>query len=171
MQTSAASFCRSKHFIFVCLGIWLGLLGMTTREAQAVRKCFCHNLSNNPDELCTSEQAIQEGHARHIARGTDSAGKCNHCGDGILDPGEECDDGNNHCGDGCDEDCNSEELGKCDDGNICTTDSCNDTSGECLHEPVPDETSCDDGIRCTEADLCLSGACIGNLAEPAGMRR
>jgi cysteine-rich repeat protein len=31
------------------------------------------------------------------------------CGDGILDPGEECDDGNNEDGDGCSADCELEE--------------------------------------------------------------
>lgn len=33
------------------------------------------------------------------------------CGDGILDPGEECDDGNNIDGDGCDANCMVEEDG------------------------------------------------------------
>jgi len=32
------------------------------------------------------------------------------CGDGILDPGEECDDGNNVNGDGCDENCRIEPV-------------------------------------------------------------
>jgi cysteine-rich repeat protein len=34
------------------------------------------------------------------------------CGDGILDPGEECDDGNNLDGDGCSADCDVEEEGE-----------------------------------------------------------
>jgi cysteine-rich repeat protein len=33
------------------------------------------------------------------------------CGDGILDPGEECDDGNNEDGDGCSSSCEVEEMG------------------------------------------------------------
>jgi len=33
-----------------------------------------------------------------------------YCGDGILDKGEECDDGNNVDGDGCDADCKSEDI-------------------------------------------------------------
>ena len=32
------------------------------------------------------------------------------CGDGILDPGEECDDGNTNDGDGCSSDCQSSEV-------------------------------------------------------------
>jgi cysteine-rich repeat protein len=33
------------------------------------------------------------------------------CGDGLLDPGEQCDDGNNELGDGCDENCQVESEG------------------------------------------------------------
>ena len=33
------------------------------------------------------------------------------CGDGVLDPGEECDDGNNDDGDGCAADCTVEVPG------------------------------------------------------------
>ncbi len=36
--------------------------------------------------------------------------KCRPCGDGILDPGEACDDGNNVSGDGCKGDCSSDET-------------------------------------------------------------
>lgn len=35
------------------------------------------------------------------------------CGDGILDPGEECDDGNNIDGDGCSANCTTEQVGAC----------------------------------------------------------
>jgi cysteine-rich repeat protein len=33
--------------------------------------------------------------------GTVTTGKVSKCGDGILDPGEQCDDGNTIPGDGC----------------------------------------------------------------------
>jgi cysteine-rich repeat protein len=36
---------------------------------------------------------------------------CTYCGDGVLDSGEECDDGNNMDGDGCDAMCMIEEMG------------------------------------------------------------
>jgi cysteine-rich repeat protein len=36
---------------------------------------------------------------------------CTYCGDGVLDFGEECDDGNNTDGDGCDAYCMIEEMG------------------------------------------------------------
>src|SRR5690606_20446340 len=80
------------------------------------------------------------------------------CGNGHLDAGEECDDGNTLPGDGCSPDCVPEACGNgvvdpgevCDDGNNVSGDGC---SADCLS----DETcgngyvdaaageSCDDG--------------------------
>lgn len=48
------------------------------------------------------------------------------CGDGSIDPNEECDDGNNRDGDCCSASCRM-EIGACEDGDICTTgESCID---------------------------------------------
>jgi len=54
------------------------------------------------------------------------------CGNGVTDPGEECDDGNGGNGDGCDEDCRPSACGNglvgidedCDDGNTTDGDGC-----------------------------------------------
>ncbi|HEY0250051.1 MAG TPA: DUF4215 domain-containing protein, partial [Kofleriaceae bacterium] len=59
----------------------------------------------------------------------------NSCGNGLVDPGEVCDDGNITDGDGCSADCKSAEAcgdGKinseagevCDDGNTVSGDGC-----------------------------------------------
>ncbi len=58
------------------------------------------------------------------------------CGNGIGDPGEECDDGNAVNGDGCDSNCSTSRCGngivtsteQCDDGNTVAGDSC---EGDC----------------------------------------
>ncbi len=59
------------------------------------------------------------------------------CGDGVLDPGEQCDDGNSADGDCCSSFCLFEphESACADDGSICTVDYC-DGAGNCIH-PVP----------------------------------
>ena len=66
------------------------------------------------------------------------------CGDGNLDPGEECDDGNNLDGDGCSSQCtiepycgdgNLDEGEECDDGNLIDGDGC---SSECKIEKCGD---------------------------------
>jgi cysteine-rich repeat protein len=70
------------------------------------------------------------------------------CGDGVIDTGEQCDDGNTNNGDCCDAVCQY-EAGPCDDADACTTsDTC--TSGVCVGGPPLD---CDDSNPCT-ADSC-----------------
>ena len=89
------------------------------------------------------------------------------CGNGLPDPGEECDDGNTIEGDGCDllcvTDCHADA--ECDDGDPCTADACSPTGGgggrACASAPVPDGTPCDDGNACSTADTCEDGACEG----------
>jgi len=91
------------------------------------------------------------------------------CGDGTVDPGEECDDGNNIDGDGCSADCFLEskcgdgtvdEGEECDDGNNVDGDGC---SADCFLESkcgdgiVDEGEECDDG-NTTDGDGC-SGIC------------
>ncbi len=64
------------------------------------------------------------------------------CGDGRVDPGERCDDGNLVGGDGCRSDCTVEACGDglldagevCDDGNLAVGDGCD---ARCRVEPEP----------------------------------
>jgi len=58
------------------------------------------------------------------------------CGNGDLDPGETCDDGNNVSGDCCSADCRLEPVGApCDDGLACTSGDQCDGFGVCRSEP------------------------------------
>jgi fibro-slime domain-containing protein len=111
------------------------------------------------------------------AGGIDTTG----CGDGIIEPGEICDDGNNMSGDGCSADCKTIEQDYacptpgqpcvstvvCGDGKVTGTETCDDgntTSGDgcsstCQIEPgwqcgTP-------GQRCTAA-ACGDGIIAGN---------
>lgn len=85
------------------------------------------------------------------------------CGNGVLDPGEDCDDGGTVDGDCCSATCTFEPVGSpCDDGEQCTTgDAC--SSGACAGTSLPDGSTCDDGSACT-TDACASGACVGTSA-------
>lgn len=87
------------------------------------------------------------------------------CGNGVLDPGEECDDGNNEAGDCCSGICTAEPAGSpCpDDGNACTTESCN-ASGTCLH--TNNSIACNDGVFCNGADSCSGGSCSVHAGDP-----
>lgn len=111
------------------------------------------------------------------------------CGDGILDPGEQCDDGNNQDGDCCSATCQFESAGSpCNDGNQCTDPDVCDGAGKCVGGPPvicpdfqcqqtpgcdpflgcaysqqPDGTPCDDGIACSFNDQCVGGICSGTV--------
>ena len=99
------------------------------------------------------------------------------CGNGVQDPGEECDLGDNTPGDGCDENCILEVCGNgvlqagagetCDDGNTLDDDLCG--AGcliECGDGDMDGSEECDDG-NTVSGDLCSSGC----LAEICGNGR
>jgi cysteine-rich repeat protein len=85
------------------------------------------------------------------------------CGNGLIDPGEQCDDGNYQSGDGCDEDCqidpivcgdgNVDQGEQCDDGNTIDGDGCSST---CQWEIQPSIGAC-----------CLSGGGCQEALSPA----
>ena len=112
------------------------------------------------------------------------------CGNGVVEPGEDCDDSNTADGDCCSSMCLFEPAaspcddsvsctetdgcdgagvcggtandGLCEDLNICTDDSC-DALLDCQF--APNTVACDDGVSCTGNDSCSSGACAGVPSE------
>ncbi|MCX6750834.1 MAG: DUF4215 domain-containing protein [Candidatus Pacearchaeota archaeon] len=98
------------------------------------------------------------------------------CGDGNLDIGEECDDGNTYDGDGCSANCDTEEVHycgdgvldigeECDDGNLNNTDLCrNDCKLPYCGDGVLDiGEECDDynnvnGDGCSS--ICQNECCL-----------
>jgi cysteine-rich repeat protein len=89
------------------------------------------------------------------------------CGDGHLDFGEECDDGNRVNGDCCDSTCHAEPAtqvcGPDTDGNDCTAPRCGG-DGFCHQDGffVPATTPCGDtdGNVCTTAQCDGAGTCV-----------
>jgi cysteine-rich repeat protein len=70
----------------------------------------------------------------------DSSGKTQPCtttcGDGSIDPGEDCDDGNLNDGDGCSSTCKLESGFSCESMAVADTVPCSTGGGECLRLPV-----------------------------------
>ncbi len=78
-------------------------------------------------------------------------GTTGECGDGSVDGGEDCDDGNDVDGDGCDSDCTwtCERNWECADEDFCTSDVCDMYTHTCVRE----------AIDCADVDECTIDGC------------
>ncbi|MBT6995164.1 hypothetical protein HN865_02675, partial [Candidatus Woesearchaeota archaeon] len=87
---------------------------------------------------------------------TCSGGTWGSCVGGITPVTEECGNSlDDDCDGSSDEDCGCTLDIECEDSNSCTNDVC--TLGACIN--TPNTNSCDDGIACTENDICSAGTC------------
>lgn len=96
--------------------------------------------------------------------GARCTGSCPVCGNGLLEAGEQCDDGNTAAGDCCSPSCIAEPAHSLctSDGNVCTDDRC-DGAGACTHQP--NSSAC--GSACLPA-TCSAGACVPQDPAPPG---
>src|SRR5205823_399584 len=83
------------------------------------------------------------------------------CGNGFLDPGEQCDDGNTVAGDCCSPTCQFEPAGQaCPSTTPCLAATTCDGAGVCGGH-TPTTAACNDGNACTTADTCAGSVCVG----------
>jgi cysteine-rich repeat protein len=109
------------------------------------------------------------------------------CGDGHLDPGEECDDGNHSNEDDCLNDCTQARCGdgfvhvrgtppfeECDDGNLAPGDGCSATCrAECGNGVIDGACSqgtvgaaCSTNADCDTSPGAGDGVCVGETCDP-----
>jgi cysteine-rich repeat protein len=95
------------------------------------------------------------------------------CGNGVIDPLENCEVGINAEGDCCSARCRVEPDGSpCDDGNACTIgDVC--AGGACVSgAPAPADQACNDDLNPCTADVCnATGTCTHVPLPPGKCRR
>ncbi|MEZ4364801.1 MAG: DUF4215 domain-containing protein [Kofleriaceae bacterium] len=150
-----------------------------------------------PGQACTAEGCVAVDELRACAgqgelaacevtgfgAGVCRGGRCipSSCGNGELDPGEVCDDGNTVDGDGCARDCRSDErcgngvrdAGEaCDDGNTTGGDGCQADCAlpRCGDGVLDAGELCDDG-NTTDGDGCAAScdsdeACGNGVLDP-----
>jgi len=139
---------------------------------DGVEICDPANDCTSPGDPCPAGTMCDEA--------TDACQPIAGCGDGILQTGEQCDDGNTADGDCCSAACQYEVAGSlCDDGQFCTAgevcdgagacgdgqpidcgdgiactdDACDEANATCVH--TPNDTHCaDDGLFCTGLEFC-----------------
>ncbi len=80
-------------------------------------------------KTCTKEPNCQDASGKTQACTTS-------CGDGNLDPGEDCDDGNGLDGDGCSSKCKKEGGFTCSTATQQDSATCQSGSGQCLELPI-----------------------------------
>lgn len=149
-------------------GVELGLVSPTTRSTQ--------NWLPDPDGgAFTTNPVIVDSDGDGIPDGSGGLSR-GYCGNGVMDAGEVCDDGNQYSGDGCAFNCQSDEtcgngvvdrdLGEaCDPGSPvgACTDTCGmPTCGNGVREPgeVCDDGDTDAGDGCSPT--CMSDETHGN---------
>jgi cysteine-rich repeat protein len=144
-------------------GLMLGLLVLA-----------CAACLEQPYQACDTGLVCQLGY--ECSPKGDFCALRNGCGNGRIDPGEVCDDGNRVSGDGCSQSCMSDERcgnrvrdlwESCDDGNQVSEDGCSRScalegcgNGEPDFGEVCDDGNSDNGDGCS-AD-CLSLETCGN---------
>ncbi len=104
-------------------------------------------LDCDDDNVCTDDSCDPESGCQHAANTAP-------CDDGnFCTASDLCEGGK----------CTSKEPVDCDDDNVCTTDLCSPLTG-CVH--IKNGLPCTDGNACTVGDLCVDGACVGQLPLP-----
>lgn len=93
------------------------------------------------------------------------------CGNGVLEPGEECDDGNTLGTDACTKACLiavcgdgvlREDMEQCDDGNVASNDGCSDS---CRVENICGDGVLDVGEQCEDGNAIDTDACTNSCLD------
>ena len=161
-----------------CPAVFYGAVGAC---CHPTRGC----LAEATRAICEAEGGVYQGDGVRCVEGCCNApASCPGCGDGVVEEGEACDDGNRLDGDCCAWNCfRAEEDGvACDDGIWCNGadscaaaactvhdgDPCTASSGTCKGDcneaddscDLPAGSTCSDPVTCASAACAASGSCL-----------
>jgi cysteine-rich repeat protein len=125
---------------------------------------ICGNNRCDPQETCDNLlRCIGEGWNEGECRLEPDPYACTYCGDGIMQAGEECDDGNNIDSDGCTNACTRTLF--CGDGIISPGEECEPGVSQCGPGATCNALTC----LCDPVQPGLCGsACVGDYECPVG---
>ena len=55
---------------------FLSSASVSPKAKATVEVCFCHNINNNPETICTDNAGLINGHDGHVDSGMDTLGQC-----------------------------------------------------------------------------------------------
>jgi cysteine-rich repeat protein len=118
----------------------------------------------DPGAACDPTQRLDLCADGSECRGNPAICRVGACGDGVVNPGEQCDDRNVVAGDGCDAACRTEACGngrvdageQCDDGNVVPGDGCD---AGCRDEAFCGDGAVDPGEACDDGNTRPGDGC------------
>ncbi len=129
----------------------------------AAKTPSCRSATCSAGHVCSSvadnanTAACTFGAMGSTTTSTCAGGNCGTCGNGTVDTGEQCDDGNAVSGDGCEPNCtfSCTASASCDDGDPCNgAETCNTTTHQCALG-----TSEATGTTCGTGKVCIDASC------------
>jgi virginiamycin B lyase len=114
----------------------------------------------NPWTCKSDEPDVKEGKGRGKFIKLELPPKTAVCGNGVVEPGEECDDGNTNDCDGCSNDCTL--VTGCGDGLLCDAEQCDD-GNRASCDGCSKTCTVESGLLC--GDGIVNGAC-GEQCDP-----
>ena len=133
---------------------------------------YCHLLAGGLANIDLVFGPVVSTTIRNTAEGASCLTVAGTCGNGIVEPSEQCDDGNTVSGDGCSATCRLEACGNgvvdfgetCDDGNTVSGDGCSST---CQREPRCGDGILDPGEKCDDGNTVSGDGCSSSCKREA----